>query len=99
MLVISGIFRIAPECRDRAFALARDMARASRAEDGCHAYSFYADIEDENVLRIFEEWVSDEALAAHFRTPHMKTFQTGMADLKILSRDVTKYEIAQASAL
>ena len=99
MLVISGIFRIAPESRANALALAQEMARASREEDGCHAYSFYADIEDQNVMRIFEEWESDDALAAHFQTPHMKTFQAGMAGLKILSRDVTKYEVARATAL
>ena len=99
MLVISGIFRLAPESRDKALEIAAVMAKASRAEDGCHAYSFYTDIEDQNTIRIFEEWESDDALKAHFNTPHMKVFQAGMAKLTIRERQVKRYEVAGVGAL
>lgn len=99
MFIISGTFKLAPESQAKCVEIAAVMAKASQAEDGCHAYSFYTDVEDENTLRIFEIWESDEALAAHFKSAHMRTFQGEMAGLKILGRDLTRYEISSSEKM
>ncbi|CAM9092005.1 unnamed protein product [Phaeothamnion confervicola] len=99
MLIISGEIRVAPESHAKAVAAAIKVAQATRKEAGCVSYSFYADLEDPNCFRIFEEWESQAALAAHFKAPHIAVFRTEMAEVKVLSRQLKKYEIAGSSAL
>ena len=54
------------------------MVEASLQEDGCEDYNFSVEINDPTVMRITERWVSEEALKAHFATPHMAAFQQAM---------------------
>ena len=44
------------------------------AEKGCRRYEHYLSPEKENVIFIYEEWESREALEAHLKTPHMLKF-------------------------
>ena len=57
------------------------MSLASKAEDGCGAYEFAWDIQDPNVLRIFEQWDSQQAIDGHFAAPHMAEYRTRVAGL------------------
>ena len=66
MILISGCFCFAPENRAAALAAALPMAAVIRKEAGCITYGFFADVEDENTFRIFEEWQSQAYLDAHF---------------------------------
>ncbi|MFZ5930463.1 MAG: putative quinol monooxygenase [Pseudomonadota bacterium] len=91
MLVISGEFRVATESRAIAVAAAIKVAQATRKEAGCLSYSFYSDLEDPNVFRIFEEWETEAALVAHFKTPHIAQFRTDMAHVTVLSRRIRRY--------
>lgn len=54
------------------------MEKASRAESGCEDYTFSVELNDPGVLRITERWRDMAALAAHFGTPHMASFQAAM---------------------
>ena len=56
------------------------VEQASRAEEGCDDYTFSVELSDPTHLRITERWTSREALAAHFATPHMATFQKAMGE-------------------
>ena len=40
---------------------------------------------------IFEKWQSQEALDAHFATPHMAAFGAALAGLGVTGMDVKKY--------
>lgn len=95
MIVVSGLIELASESLDNALDAARSMAAATREEAGCISYAFYTDIENPTRVRIFEEWESDEALAAHFRSPHMAVFRAALADVGVRSRDVKRYEVSQ----
>lgn len=99
MLVISGEIRVAPESRAIAVAAAIKVAQATRKEAGCLSYSFYSNLEDPNVFRIFEEWETEAALGAHFKTPHIAQFRTDMAQVKVLSRQIRRYEVTSVAAL
>lgn len=99
MLVISGEIKVAPESRAKAVAAAIKVEKATRSEPGCLTYAFYADLEDPNCLRIFEEWESEAALAAHFKTPHIAEFRAAMAEIKLLSRQLRKYEVSSVAPL
>jgi len=55
------------------------MQKASRAEEGCHDYTFSQEICDPSRMRIVEIWESMDALKFHFGTPHMAEFQKALA--------------------
>jgi quinol monooxygenase YgiN len=71
------------------------MEAASRAEAGCHDYTFSVELNDPTVLRITEKWDSVEDLQAHFATPHMAEFQLAMADHPPASLEVKFYEVQE----
>ncbi len=99
MIVVSGTVRIKPESRQAAVDAGIEMSRASEAEAGCITYHFYSDIEDENLFRIFEVWTNEEALMAHFKTPHMATFNSKLPDLLAGETDIKRYDISRVSDL
>ena len=51
------------------------MVEASLQEEGCEDYNFSVEMNDPTAMRITERWVSEDALKAHFKTPHMAAFQ------------------------
>ncbi len=81
MIIVHGTIPLKPERRAQAIAIARDMAQASSAESGCVSYDFYLGLLDENVLMVFQEWESMEALRDHFRTEHMEVFMRELPKL------------------
>jgi quinol monooxygenase YgiN len=93
MLVIAGVVKIDPAQRDEAVAAAVAMMRETRREPGCLAYAFSADLEEEGSFRLFEEWESQDALDAHFASPHMAAFQGAVAKLGVREMTVRKYAI------
>ena len=97
MLVVTGIIEINADDLDAAKALAGPMGTPSRAEQGCHAYAFYQDLENPGKLRIYEEWADQSALDAHFATPHMAAFVAGLGALAVKSMNVVKFERGETS--
>ena len=71
------------------------METASRAEEGCHDYTFSVELSDPNRLRIAECWENEEALKAHFATPHMAAFNEAMAKVAPSSMDLKCYEATE----
>jgi quinol monooxygenase YgiN len=99
MLVIAGEIEIDPAHHDAAVAAAKRVQEATRKEAGCHAYVFSADLAEPGRFRLFEEWASPEALAAHFGQPHMAEFQKAIASVGVRRMDVARYEIAKKGPL
>lgn len=99
MIVIAGSVAVRPERRDEAVRVACTMAAATRTEPGCVTYRFSADLDDPNVLLIFEEWESEEALARHFQTPHMAAFREALPGLLAGVPALRRYVVASAAAM
>ena len=98
MIVIAGTAKIKPEMRKMAVAAALEMVVASEKEAGCKSYRFYIELEDENTIFIFEEWENDEALAAHFETPHMATFRQKLPELLASEPQILQYEVVDVKS-
>jgi quinol monooxygenase YgiN len=98
-LVIAGRARIDPAQHEAAVAAASEMMRETRREPGCISYVFSADVEEPGAFRIFEEWESQEALDAHFASPHMAAFQAKVGGLGVKEMAVRKYQIASVGPL
>ena len=99
MLVIAGHVRLDPQQREAAVAAAREMMAETRKEPGCLSYTFSADLEEPGRFLLFEEWESDEALRAHFASPHMARFQKAVSGLGVREMKVHRYDVAKVGSL
>ncbi len=99
MLIIAGEIRLEPGTRDDFFAAVAPMVRATRREPGCRAYAFTPDPDDATLIRLWELWDDEEALAGHFASDHMTQWQERARDLPITGRDLHRYAVADVSPL
>jgi len=94
MVLVIGEFRLPPERMAEARAMMRKVIEATRAEDGCLAYSYAEDVLDPGLIRVSEAWESAEHLAAHLQTAHMKVWAEERATLGLTGRDITRYDVS-----
>lgn len=95
MIIVHGKIPIKPQCRERALELARQMADATQSEPGCVSYDFFVGLSDPNTLMLFQEWVTMDALMAHFQTEHMEVLLRELPEL--LSGEITTKRYAVQS--
>ena len=105
MLIVTGTFEVAPEDR-AAFLRGREEAmRTSRAEDGCLDYVFAADPIEPGRVILFEQWESEEALAAHIaamraaRAAAPAPAADAPAPVAVRSSSITKHVVASSGPL
>ncbi len=94
MITIAGTLPIKPDKREEAIAAAIAVQEGTRQEPGNHIYQFSFAIEDPNTICIFEEWESEEALAAHFTTPHIAAFRDASASIAAGPGKFLKYQVS-----
>lgn len=95
MILVIGTVRLPPENIGKARAAMEAMVAASRAEDGCRQYAYSEDLLEPGLVRVTEAWRDREALAAHFRTPHMAAWRAVFPELAITDRDLSLYEAGE----
>jgi quinol monooxygenase YgiN len=74
VLIVVGSATAAPGRRDELVAAAREVAAASRSDRGCLAYSFAADVEDDDRILSIEIWADRAALDEHMAHGHTADF-------------------------
>lgn len=73
--MIAGRVPIKPEEAELATNALEALVVATRAEEGCREYTMGLDLADPSLVRIFEVWESDEALASHARSAHVDAWR------------------------
>ncbi len=99
MIVVSGTIFIQPKKVAAAIEAAKVMMEKTAEEVGCISYRFYADIEAPDVFRVFEEWENDEALQAHFETPHMAEFRSKLGGFLAAPPAIRRYVVSEFGEL
>jgi quinol monooxygenase YgiN len=99
MILLAATIPIKPEMREDAVRAVTEMVEATVKEAGCLKYDFYSSITDPNRFMAFEEWESDEALAAHMQTPHMAELRRRMPELAAGPMSVRRYVVESAASL
>lgn len=94
MLLVIGRVRCSAERRDDLIALMRRMQDASRREEGCLRYGFFAAIEDPLSFVAVEEWTDRKALDRHFAQAHLREFAGGLLELVNSQPEVAIHEVA-----
>ncbi|MBF6557329.1 MAG: antibiotic biosynthesis monooxygenase [Acidimicrobiales bacterium] len=67
MIIVTGIYHVPPDQRDRFMRSRREQVKRTRQETGCLEYAFSADAEQAGVVRLIEQWESIADLEAHLR--------------------------------
>lgn len=93
MVVIAGSVRLRDGAQEAALAALAELIPATRAEDGCHTYTFAWDVDEPTVLRIYEEWESGDALEAHLATAHVRAFNEAIAPELVGRLELRGYEV------
>lgn len=99
MIIVMGHAKLEAGEIDRLGAEMEAQITATRAEDGCLAYSFSRDVLDPDTLIITERWRDNAAIAAHFASPHMAAFNAALAKAKLLEVSVKAYENGEERVL
>jgi quinol monooxygenase YgiN len=99
MLVIAGRVRLHEAGLEETVRAGSAIAVASRAEPGCIEYRYAIDIEDAQVLRLFEHWESATALEAHFATAHFLAFSEVLLRAADGAAEFTRFEVSTAAPL
>ena len=68
------------------------LTAASRQEPGCVSYVPHSVQEDPDTIVIYEQYIDEQALDAHKRSPHFHLYAEGVLYKKMLSRDVEMLE-------
>jgi quinol monooxygenase YgiN len=93
MIILAGTIRIGAGRRAAALEPMRTMIEATRAEPGCLSYSFSFDALDEQLVRIFEVFRDEAALAEHRASPHMAAWRASWPSIGISDRDMSEYRV------
>ena len=94
MIVVIGRVSCEAENRDALVAAFEEMQDASRREDGCLRYGFFAAVEDPLSFVAVEEWADRAALDAHFAQPHLQEFAARLLELVSGQPEVAIHEVA-----
>lgn len=75
MVVLQVTVRVKPEHLAEYVDAARENATHAVADEpGCVRFDVIQDRDDPNCFRLYEVYLSDDALAAHRQTPHFKRY-------------------------
>ena len=99
MVVLHARVPVKPEARQRWRSLADAVAGPSRAEEACHSYRIYEDIETPNSFIFVEEWENLDGLYRHFQTPHFTEFFGALPEVLAGPPDGSVYEVASTATL
>jgi quinol monooxygenase YgiN len=94
LLLVIGRVQCRPEQRAALVSLMERMQDASRKEDGCLRYGFFAAVEDPLTFVAVEEWADREALDRHFAEPHLREFARDLGAVVAGPPEVAIHEIA-----
>ncbi len=98
MIIVTARLECRPGHEQELEAAARDAVAATRAEDGCLAYSFLKDLAGPLSYVFVEEWASPDALRAHTGTAHLRAFRHAARD-HVARQEIAVHTVTESRAL
>ena len=92
-IIIAGTLRVPRENQPAFRPQQEAMLVATRAEDGCLAYSYAVDVQDPGLNRVFEVWRDLESLEAHLATPQMAVWRAASPQFGVSDHRFSRYEV------
>jgi len=94
VILVLGRVEFHPDDFEAVKPLAATLMRETAKEDGCIKYSFAEDLVEPNCLQLSECWRDDAALRAHLLSAHIQAYRAGLKGLRVVSREVKRYEVS-----
>ncbi len=85
--------KVRADSAERVAEAMRALVAPTLAEKGCHAYTFYRDLDEPSLFLCFERWSSRADLDAHGSTTHVQAFLLEFGPL------IERWESNHATAL
>jgi quinol monooxygenase YgiN len=79
--LVTGTLDVNADRRDDFLPIVAKLMAATRAEAGCEAYTFSADLDDPNRFHISEQWADQAAVDGHNASPHMAEFMGSLGGI------------------
>ncbi|MFF4116111.1 putative quinol monooxygenase [Streptomyces sp. NPDC001714] len=99
-IIVAGWMDYEPGDRDRMLEHLVVLGHRTRAQEpGCLDYAMTADPDSERRIRVYERWVSQEALDEHFATAHIKDFRAAAAGLTRVGVCLQAHTVASSRAM
>jgi quinol monooxygenase YgiN len=99
MVIVIAYFRPRADRREDFLALLEEVQEASRRDDGCLNYGYYANITDPASYVAVEEWADMAALEAHLRTPHVGRLIGAIGEMADAPPEIAAHEVARSGPL
>lgn len=99
MIIVAGEIHMQPGTREQFFDAVAPLVAASRAEPGCRHYVFTPDLDDHDLIRLYELWEDEQAMRAHFESEHMDAWQDVRRTLPIASSNLLKFTVTDVVEL
>lgn len=93
MLIVIGTARVDPTRRDAFIAATTAITVATRSDDGCQSYGFYADLTDPDTVLGVEIWRDQSALDAHMEHTHTHEFMSAVPGLIVGEPEMSTHEV------
>lgn len=88
-----------PGTRAEFFEAVAPMVASTRTEAGCRAYAFTPDPHDNDLIRLYELWDDEQALAGHMASDHMAEWRRRSRSLSVATRDLKCYTVSDVRPL
>jgi quinol monooxygenase YgiN len=92
-VLIAAQIYLEADGRERALKSAQPWIDGALAQPGCVHYDWSADLNDPQRINVFEEWKSEEALAAHFAGPQYAGMRSHLGSSGLVRAVSKKYRI------
>ena len=92
-ILIAAQIDLTPETRAQALVTAQPWIDGALSQPGCIHYDWSADLNNSSRINVFEEWESEESLAAHFAGPHYAGMRHHLGASGLVSAASKKYRI------
>jgi len=93
MIVMLAELPVAADGRKAALDRLKELAAASRAEDGVVSYRVTTDVEAPNTVRVVEQYEDADAVDAHMSSDHFESFQADIAPHLAGEPELYRFEV------
>ncbi|WP_329213006.1 antibiotic biosynthesis monooxygenase [Streptomyces sp. NBC_01485] len=99
-IIVAGWMDYEPADRDTMLKRLVELGKRTREDEpGCLDYAMTADPADERRIRVYERWVSQRALDAHFTTAHIKDFRAASAGLNRVGVSLDTFSVSGSRSM
>ena len=92
-VLIAAQIYLEPAGREQALKSAQPWIDGALAQPGCIHYDWSADMNDLSRINVYEEWESEDALAAHFAGPQYAGMRAHLGGSGLIKATSKKYRV------